>query len=280
MSSCDLCDRADPVLILDGLSVGYRKKAEQVEALKDVSLCVHRGDIHALVGESGSGKSTLALALMGLLPLNAKRSARVMQLESRDLSNLSKRGWSKLRGSRIALVLQNPTTALSPTMTVKDHFGETLRRDGRINNRQVLERTGELLREVGLPSVAARPEVYAHELSGGMLQRVCIALAMTRNPTLLIADEPTSSLDASVKDRVLSVLTNEIRTRDVASLLITHEIGVVASVADFVTVLRLGEVVDSGSTTSIFYGDTSSYTRELKAAAHGEFDSLRSDSLG
>lgn len=252
---------------VDDLSVSYSGGSMEVRALEAVSFSVARGEVHAIVGESGSGKSTLGLTMMGLLPRSGRVNGGRLWIGNTDVTSASEREWSRIRGDKIALVMQNPASALNPSMTIGQHFAETIRAREPATRIQAKARTGHLLEEVDLGLLSRRLSTYPHELSGGMQQRVCIALALTRDPDVLVADEPTSALDASVTDRVLQVLREQTRRRNLGTILITHNLGVVASIADHVTVLKSGRVVDSRSVEEIFDGEVSPYTESLISAA-------------
>ena len=238
-----------------------------VRAVDGVSLSVERGRTLGLVGESGCGKSVTALSIMGLIP---QPPARIVGgevvFDGRDLTTVSERELEDVRGKRIAMIFQDPMTSLNPTLTIGTQLLETIRRHLRLPKREARRRAVELLDEVGLPNPEARLDDYPHRLSGGMRQRVMIAMAVSCEPDLLIADEPTTALDVTVQAQVLDLL-DELRTEhDMAMIVITHDMGVIAEVADEVVVMYAGQVVEQAPATELFARPEHPYTEALLGA--------------
>ena len=233
------------------------------EILRDVSFDLRKGEIAALVGESGSGKSMTALALIGLAPPGARVAGRA-QLDGRALLTLTERGWLGVRGSEIGMVFQEPMSALNPVHTIGAQVAEGVRRAG-AGRAEAARIARDRLDRVGLRDIPA--DRYPHELSGGQRQRVCIAMAIARRPKLLIADEPTTALDVTTQARVLDLLRDLAREEGMGLLLITHDLGVVAGLADRTHVMQDGRVVEGGTTADLFAAPSHPYTRDLLAAA-------------
>ena len=247
------------LLDVEGLEIGFGALA----AVRGASFTVRRGETHCLVGESGCGKSVSALAVMGLLPGNATRRAASMRFDGNDILGLNERDMSRLRGDRIAMIFQEPMTSLNPAYTVGSQMAEVLTRHRGGTKRAALDRAAELLGLVRITSPGLRLGQYPHQLSGGLRQRVMIAMALMCGPELLIADEPTTALDVTVQAQILRLLADLRRDLGLAILLITHDLGVVARVADRVSVMYAGEVVESASATDLFARPMHPYTRGL-----------------
>ena len=266
--------RADAVARVQGLTVRFRD-TDDPPAVDDVSFSISGGEVLALVGESGSGKTVTALALLGLLPASAAASGSVQLTDAplarpaHEQPNLLLAGeaaWRGVRGHRVAMIFQEPQTALNPVRSVGWQIAEALRAQRSLSRAQIRARVVELLELVGIEDAARRARDYPHQLSGGQKQRVVIALALAGEPTLLIADEPTTALDVTVQAEILHLLV-QLRDRlDMAILLITHNMGVVASMADRVLVMRRGRMVERGEVVSLFVSPFTPYTRELLAA--------------
>jgi peptide/nickel transport system ATP-binding protein len=257
---------AAPVLELERLAVTFTTVAGQVSAAEDVTLAVARGECLGVVGESGAGKSQIFLAVLGLLAANG-RAAGSARFLGTELLGLAPGPLDRVRGARIGMVFQDPMTSLTPHLTVGAQIGEVLRHHLRVGPDEARRRTLTLLERVQLSDAARRLGQYPHELSGGMRQRVMIAIAIACEPALLIADEPTTALDVTVQAQILGLLAELKRARSMAMVLITHDLGAVAGVADRVAVMRAGRVIETGPVASILGAPREPYTRELLACA-------------
>jgi peptide/nickel transport system ATP-binding protein len=235
-----------------------------IPILRDVSFAMQPGRTFGLVGESGSGKSMTALALMQLLP-DGGRTSGTASLDGIDLLNRPEAEMCALRGNEIGMIFQEPMTALNPVRTIGDQVAETLRIHGAARRRDALEVARQKLDRVGLPQIAL--DRYPHELSGGQRQRVCIATAIALRPRLLIADEPTTALDVTTQAQILDLLRGLVTEEDMALLLITHDLAVVADMADHVAVMKAGEIVEQGSTQDVLSQQNHPYTRALFEAS-------------
>ncbi|SMC85264.1 peptide/nickel transport system ATP-binding protein [Kibdelosporangium aridum] len=253
----DLLERSH-LLILDSVEVSFGS----VQAVRSVSYSIAAGEVVAVVGESGSGKTVTAMSLLGLLPSTAKVSGRAL-LDGRDLYDMPPADLRKVRGGDVGMVFQEPMSALNPVFTVGDQLVEAIKAHQELSTADARSRAIELLELVGLPEPARRFRSYPHELSGGQLQRIVIAMAVANEPKLLIADEPTTALDVTVQAEILELL-RDLRSRlQTAILLITHDMGVVADLADRVVVMYDGQVVEQGTVTDIFTAPKEKYTQEL-----------------
>jgi len=257
------------LLEVEDLTVSYSVEGGSRTAVDGVSFSIDRGEIVAIVGESGSGKSTTAHAIIRLLASNAAVDAGAIRLDGEELSNLSPRAWREVRGRRIALIPQDPTTSLNPVKRVGRQVGEPLVIHGLASTRGADARAVELLRLAGIPEPEARVRQFPHQLSGGMKQRALIAAALAADPQLVIADEPTSALDVTVQKQILDHLDLLARDLGTAVLLITHDLGVAADRADRILVMQNGRVVERGSAREVLTAPQHPYTRALIAAAPG-----------
>lgn len=255
----------DPALKVESLSVAFRTDAGTVDAVSDVSFEVFPGEVLAVVGESGSGKSVSSRTAMGLLPPTASVTGTVT-LGSHEITRMSERELTALRGGDISMVFQEPGSALDPLFTVGFQICEALRAHTGMRRKAARERAVELLRMVGLPEPERRVDLYPHELSGGQKQRVVIAIAIACEPTVIIADEPTTALDVTVQAEILDLL-RDLRDRiGSAIVLITHNMGVVADLADRVVVMKEGKIVETAPVEQLFADPQAEYTRALLAA--------------
>jgi peptide/nickel transport system ATP-binding protein len=255
----------DALLDVGGLTVDIATPRGALHAVRDVSLRIERGETLGLVGESGCGKSMTAFALMGLLPWAATRRVERLAFEGEDLGCAPADRINALRGNRMAMVFQEPMTALNPAYAIGDQLGEVLRRHKGATRRAARDRAVELLEKVGITAAAERLGQYPHQLSGGLRQRVMIAMALMCAPALLIADEPTTALDVTIQAQILRLLGDVQRDLGIAMLLITHDLGVVARTARRVAVMYAGEIVEAGTTASVFGAPNHPYTRGLMA---------------
>ena len=231
-------------------------------AVESVSLTVEPGEIVALVGESGSGKSMTARAVLGLLPAHSAVSGEIA-FEGENLLSLSERELNRVRGRRIAMVFQEPQTSLNPVRTIGWQIAQVLRAHGRVNRAQARRRALELLAQVEIPEPDLRLDQYPHQLSGGQKQRVVLALALANDPAVLLADEPTTALDVTVQREILSLLRRLRDRTGMSIVMITHNMGVVAELADRIVVLHQGNVMETGSTAEVFARPQHPYTRQL-----------------
>jgi peptide/nickel transport system ATP-binding protein len=252
-----------PVLEIDRLSVEIPTPSGPLHAVRDVSFSVGRGETVCLVGESGCGKSMTSLAIMGLLPRHARRAARRLVFAGEDLTKAPSRRINALRGNRMAMVFQEPMTALNPAYTIGEQLIEVHRRHRGSTVGAARDRAVFLLEKAGIASAAGRLRQYPHQLSGGLRQRVMIAMALMCQPDLLIADEPTTALDVTIQAQILRLLADLRRELGIALLLITHDLGVVARVADRVNVMYAGEIVESADVHTLFGKPCHPYTRGL-----------------
>jgi peptide/nickel transport system ATP-binding protein len=252
-----------PVLAIEGLRVRYAGGGVSRRVVHDVSFEIAAGEVLALVGESGSGKTTTAQAVLGLLPANGEVEAGAIRLHGEDIARLPERRLAALRGSRISLVPQDPGTSLNPVRTIGAQIAEIFEIHGERDVARRQARTLDLLARVGLEPAAMRARQYPHELSGGMRQRVLIAIAVALRPALVVADEPTSALDVTVQRRILDLLDELRRERGTAMLLVTHDLGVAADRADRVVVLRGGEMQEAGPVRQVLTAPRSTYARQL-----------------
>ena len=254
-----------PLLSVADLSVELPRGGRWFPAVDGVSFALQRDETVALAGESGCGKSLLARALIGLPPESARVSG-VVAWEGRRLLGLPEKEWGRLRGARIGMVFQEPGAALDPVRTVGDQIGEAIRLHARVSAAEARRRAVDRLREVSLPDPESAVDEYPHRLSGGQKQRVGLAIALAADPALLIADEPTTALDATVAGEVLELLARLRRSRGLTLLLISHDLGLVARESDRVLVLYAGRIVEEGVTAEIFRSPRHPYTRGLLAS--------------
>lgn len=255
-------DDSDLVLAVDDLSVGFPTDDGLVQAVRGVSYELRRGEALGIVGESGSGKSVTSLAVMGLLPATAKisGSARVL---GREMLGLTDAQLSEIRGKHIAMIFQDPLTSLNPVYTVGKQVTEAVHVHQEVTPEQAQRRAVELLDLVGIPFPEQRLHAYPHEMSGGMRQRVVIAIAMANNPDVIIADEPTTALDVTVQAQVLEALEAARKETGAALVLITHDLGVIAGRVQRVNVMYAGALVETGTVDEIFYAPRMPYTLGL-----------------
>jgi oligopeptide/dipeptide ABC transporter ATP-binding protein len=252
----------EPLLSIEDLVVEFKTEDGVVHAVDGVSYELYPGEILGIVGESGSGKSVSTLALLGLIPMPPGRIVNgTAMFKGRDLLKLKKRELRKVRGNDVAMIFQDPMTSLNPVLTVGRQLGEAIKthfpdqKDAEVKKRVI-----DLLRLVGVPNPETRYTQYPHEFSGGMRQRAMIAMGMSNSPSLLIADEPTTALDVTIQAQVLEVLKRVQRETEAATILITHDLGIVAEMCDRVLVMYAGHIVESGTVEMIFRSPRHPYT--------------------
>jgi dipeptide transport system ATP-binding protein len=255
-----------PLLEIRNLSVEFPTAGGVMRAVDGIDLDVGEGELLGVVGESGSGKSVTMLAVMGLVAFPGRVSADRMSFAGRDLRALSDDERRRLMGKEIAMIFQEPMTSLNPCFTVGFQIGEALKVHEGGSKRQIRDRTVELLEQVGIPAAASRLDSFPHQLSGGMNQRVMIAMGIACNPKLLIADEPTTALDVTIQAQILDLLVRLQRERGMALVLITHNMGVVAETAQRVVVMYAGQVVEENEAAALFRQPHMPYTAALLEA--------------
>jgi peptide/nickel transport system ATP-binding protein len=253
----------ETVLDVQGLDVDIRTDRGVLHPVRDVSFSVARGETLCIVGESGCGKSITSLSIMDLLPKTATRRTRSLSFLGEDLSRAGRKRINDLRGNRMAMIFQEPMTALNPAYTIGDQLIEHYRHHRKSSLQEATDRAVELLEKVGIASAAQRLGQYPHQLSGGLRQRVMIAMALMCGPQLLIADEPSTALDVTIQAQILRLLADLQAELGIAMVLITHDLGVVARIADRVAVMYAGQVVEQGPVREIFATPRHPYTRGL-----------------
>ncbi|MSA62249.1 ATP-binding cassette domain-containing protein [Gordonibacter pamelaeae] len=251
------------LLSVKNLSTEFPVKKGIVKAVEDVSFDVDAGEILAIVGESGSGKSVTSLSVMGLLAEPGHVAGGSMEFEGKDLVHLSEREYRALRGNDMAMIFQEPMTSLNPVYRVGKQIVEAIRTHENVSKKEARERAIDMLRKVGIPSPEKRIDDYPHQMSGGMRQRVMIAMALSCNPKLLIADEPTTALDVTIQAQILDLLRRLRDDTGMAVLLITHDLGVVSETADRVVVMYCGQVVEEAEVRTLFDHPMHPYTLGL-----------------
>jgi ABC-type dipeptide/oligopeptide/nickel transport system ATPase component len=254
------------VLEIENLNVRYASREREVSCVSDFSLNVERGECVGIVGESGAGKSQAFLAIMGLLAPGGRASGHA-RFESHELIGAAPAALDRIRGARLSMIFQNPMSALTPHLRVGDQVAELLVKHQHLSWRAARARALEALVQVQLPEAARRARQYPHELSGGMRQRVMMAIALACDPALVIADEPTTALDVTIQAQILALLAELKSARRLSLVLITHDLGVVAGLADRVAVMRAGRIVELAAVATILRAPTHAYTQSLLRAA-------------
>jgi oligopeptide/dipeptide ABC transporter ATP-binding protein len=262
-----MVEQREPVLSVRDLRTSFAMDTGTVEAVRGVSFDLYPGEVLGLVGESGSGKSALASSILGLLRSPpASVTGGPVSFGGRDLLHESRSGLRRIRGEEIAMIFQDPMTSFNPVRSIGQQIAEAIRVHHRVSRSAARARTVELLRLVGMPSPEVRSKQFPHEFSGGMRQRAMIAMAMANEPKVIIADEPTTALDVTVQAQILQVLQTAQAETDSAILLITHDLGVVAELADRVIVMYAGRIVESASVFDLFAAPRHPYTLGLLAS--------------
>ena len=263
------------LLEIEGLSTSFTTRSGVIKAVDNVSLSLRKGRVLGLVGESGCGKTMTALSILNLVPPPGRITAGKIFFEDRDLLTLSEAEMRNVRGARISMVFQEPMTALNPVFTVGNQIGEVLTTHQAITSNEALDRSVELLRSVGIPSPEKRVHEYPHQLSGGMRQRVMIAMAIACRPSLILADEPTTALDVTIQAHILELLTRIQAEMGMAMVLVTHDLGLIAERAHEVAVMYAGRIVEKADTPELFSDPLHPYTRGLMASIPRPGDSRR-----
>ena len=253
-----------PVLSVEHLNVKFSLRGKVLHAIRDVSLNLYKGETLAIVGESGSGKSVLTKTFMGLMDANGWIESGSILYNGRDLAKFrTEKEWLSIRGREIAMVLQDPMTSLNPLKTIGAQIEEALRLHQNLTGAQARRRMIETLTDVGITEAERRSRQYPHEFSGGMRQRVVIAIAIACKPKILICDEPTTALDVTIQAQILHLIRELVRKYDLTTVYITHDLGVVANVADRVAVMYAGDIVEIGQSREVFYDARHPYTWAL-----------------
>jgi oligopeptide/dipeptide ABC transporter ATP-binding protein len=252
-----------PLLEVENLSVRFHGESGVVRAVDNVSFQVKAGEMLGIVGESGSGKSVTSLSILGLMPPNGRIASGSVRLDGTELVGMKEASLRRIRGGRIAMIFQDPMTSLNPYLTVGEQLAESAMLHRGLSRKDADHRAVELLDRVRIPDAAARLRTYPHELSGGMRQRVMIAMALLGEPELLIADEPTTALDVTIQAEILELLSELRRERGLSVLLITHDLGIVRNVCDRALVFYAGRIVEAAATAALFERPLHPYTLAL-----------------
>ena len=260
---------SEPVLTVEGLRTHFFTKAGVVKAVDDVSFSVGRGEVLGLVGESGSGKSMTGYSIMGLIDAPGRIVAGNIVLDGIDLRGLDPEGMRKLRGNRVAMIFQDPMMTLNPVLRIDVQMIEAILAHDDVSRASARARARDTLVKVGIPSPEERLEAYPHQFSGGMRQRVAIAIALLNSPDLIIADEPTTALDVSIQAQIIALLKRLCREHGAAVMLITHDMGVIAETADRVCVMYAGRVVEVGPVNDVIHRPQHPYTLGLMGSIPG-----------
>lgn len=255
----------EELLRLEHLSIDYKVKDGYLSAVNDVSCTISKGEVFAIVGESGCGKSTVAHSIMNLLPGGNEEISGKILFKGKDLRQYGPKEMETIRGKEIGMIFQNPLDSLNPVYTVGGQVEEAILLD-KVDKQEAWKRVIELFRDVKMPDAEERVHSFPHELSGGMRQRVMIAMMLSRNPQLLIADEPTTALDVTIEAQILDIMKDLKEKFNTAIMLITHNFGLVAEIADRIGIMYAGEMVESGDVFEIFAHPTHPYTRLLMQA--------------
>ncbi|MER2028022.1 MAG: ABC transporter ATP-binding protein [Solibacillus sp.] len=254
----------EKILSIENLVIKFKLRGQTLTAIRDISLDLYKGESLAIVGESGSGKSVLVKSIMGLLDKNGYIADGQIHFDGHDLSKFkTEADWLKVRGKKIAMVTQDPMTSLNPLKTIGKQIEESVVLHQGLKGNEAYEKTLQLLRDVGIHDVARRYKQYPHEFSGGMRQRIVIAIAVACNPQILICDEPTTALDVTIQAQILQLLTNLQEKYLLSTIYITHDLGVVAKVADRIAVMYAGDIIEVGQTEEVFFDAKHPYTWAL-----------------
>ena len=257
--------KKENILEVKNLSVSYHTYAGKIQCVRNISFNVKRGECLAIVGESGCGKSVTVKSLLGLIKSpegEVEKNSRIL-IEGREVTGFSKAEWNEIRGDKIAMIFQDALAALNPTMRIGKQIEEVILNHNKIDKRQAREKAIWLLEKVGVPEAKKRFKQYPHEFSGGMRQRTMIAMMMANEPDILIADEPTTALDVTIQGQILKLMKDLQQEKQMSLILVTHDLGVVAQMAQKVLVMYAGTIVEEGEVREIFYHTKHPYTRAL-----------------
>lgn len=270
---------SDRILDIKDLYVSFDTYAGEVQAVRGVSYHVDKGEVLAVVGESGCGKSVTAQTIMKLNPMPPARiKSGELTLDGIDIVNTSEEDMQSIRGKEVSMIFQDPMTCLNPTMPVGKQIVEAIKHHQKLDKKEAEEKAIEMLKKVQIPNAEERAKQYPHQFSGGMRQRAMIAMALSCNPKLLIADEPTTALDVTIQAQIIDLLAEIRNDLGTAIVLITHDLGVVASLADRIAVMYAGKVVESGTAADIFYKTAHPYTKALLSSLP-KHDTNKNDTL-
>jgi oligopeptide/dipeptide ABC transporter ATP-binding protein len=272
---------AETILTVKNLRTAFRSEKKDVFAVDDISFEVKAGQTLGIVGESGCGKSVTSLSIMRLIPNPPGRIASgEIRFKGKNLLELPLDEMRKIRGNDISMIFQEPMTSLNPVFTIGDQIMESIILHQKVSKKEARNKAIDMLKLVGIPAPESRVDDYPHQLSGGMRQRVMIAMALSCNPTLLIADEPTTALDVTIQAQILELMKSLREKLQMAMILITHDLGVVAEVCDYVAVMYAGKIVEAGTAEDIFYRPSHPYTKGLlKSIPHTGMSGLKKDRL-
>ncbi len=253
----------EPILQVKDLSVSFNAFAGKVQAVRHVDFELYKGETLVIVGESGSGKSVTTKAILGILPKNGHINSGEILYKGEDMAKYKEKDFYKIRGKQISLVFQDPLSALNPLMKIGKQITEALILSGGYEKKNAKDKAIELMKAVGIPNAELRYEQYPFQFSGGMRQRIIIAIALACNPEILICDEPTTALDVTIQSKILELINEMKRERDLSIIFITHDLGVVANMADRICVMYAGKIVEIGTAEDIFYRPAHPYTWAL-----------------
>ena len=256
----------DVILSVKDLRINFRAYGGLVQAVRGVSFDLHRGETLAIVGESGSGKSVSIKAILGILANNAIIESGEILYDGMDLTKVTEDDFHQIRGKRIGLIFQDPLSALNPIMKIGKQITEVLHLHTKMTKEQARARAIELMEAVGIPDAPRRFEQYPFQFSGGMRQRIVIAIALSANPDILICDEPTTALDVTIQAQILELINRLKRERNLSIIFITHDLGVVANMADRIAVMYAGKIVEYGTAEEVFYNPQHPYTWALRSS--------------
>lgn len=251
------------LLEVKDLKTNFYNKGEKIEAVRGVSFKIKNGEILGIVGESGSGKSVAMKSILGIVPKNAKIESGEIFFEGKDILKLYGKEKQRIKGNDISMIFQDPMTALNPLITIGKHLEEVILRYNKITKEEARKKAVDILNLVGIPMAEKRLKQYPHEFSGGMRQRVLIAMALSSEPKLLIADEPTTALDVTIQSQILNLLKGLKENKSMSIALITHDLGIVASLCSRIIVMYAGMIMEEGFVEDIFYKPTHPYTKAL-----------------